>query len=184
MTMKRYFTTKDLAFIGMIVALLFIVQFITIMTISAITPLPPAKSIVSAFFACIVIAIGLGKVKKIGTFSLISVINGIICGFIVPAVPTLFVSLIAGGIAADGITRIFYKGYTTRGSIVLACGVDKFVSTVVVLGLSVLFGFPDAILNHYVIICIALLCSALGTAGGFVGAKMVAELKKAGAISD
>jgi energy-coupling factor transport system substrate-specific component len=58
MNLKK-FTTRDLTFIGMIIALMFIVQAVTILGVSAFTPFEPAKSVASAFFVSIVIAIGL-----------------------------------------------------------------------------------------------------------------------------
>ncbi|MGC9516073.1 MAG: MptD family putative ECF transporter S component [Methanomicrobiales archaeon] len=178
------FTTRDLAFIGMTIALMYIVQTITILGISAITPVDAAKSIVSAFFVSIVIAIGLAKVGKIGTFTIIGIINGIICGFILPAFLPLLPTTILGGVAADGITKALYGQYGSRNSLVTACGVNQLVMTVTILIIPILFGFSTMILSPALIAVSALLCAGLGAAGGLVGSKIVDELKKAGAITD
>lgn len=178
------FTTRDLAFIGMIIALMFIVQTITILGISALTPIEPAKSVASAFFVSIVIAIGLAKVGKIGTFTIIGVVNGIICGFLMPAFLPLLPTTILGGLAADVTTRIRYGRYGARNSLITACGVNQLVETLVILTIPFLFGFSQTILTPSLILISALITTILGALGGWVGSKIVQELKKAGAIGE
>lgn len=178
------FTTRDLAFIGMIIALLFIVEMITMFGISAITPLAPAKSVASAFFVSIVIAIGLAKVGKIGTFTIIGVINGIISGLIMPAFLPLLPTAILGGLAADAVIKIKYGQYKDKNSLIAACGVNQFVETLVILTVPFLFGFSQTILTPLLILVSALITTALGAVGGWIGSKIVQELKKAGAIGE
>jgi len=91
------FTTSDLAFTGLIIALMYIVQTITILGVSALTPVDALKSVASAFFVCIVISIGLARVGKIGTFTIIGLVNGIICGLIMPAFLPLLPATFLGG---------------------------------------------------------------------------------------
>lgn len=179
---KSRFTTRDLAFIGMIIALMYIVQTIVILGTSAITPLDAAKSIVSAFFVCIVIAIGLAKVKKIGTFTLIGLVNGLICGLMLPAFLPLLPSVLMGGIAADLFTKFVFGEYGSRNSIIGACAVDKFVESIIILTVPFLFGFSTFILSTQLIIVSAFIVAGLGAAGAFVGYKISGELKKAGAM--
>jgi len=178
------FTTRDLAFIGMIIALMFIVQTITILGVSALTPLAPAKSVASAFFVSIVIAIGLAKVGKIGTFTIIGVINGVICGLIMPAYLPLLPTTVLGGLAADTVTKIKYNQYGVRNSLITACGVNQLVETFVILLIPFFFGFSQTILTPTLILVSALITTTLGALGGFVGSKIVQELKKAGAIGE
>ncbi|MEW6009696.1 MAG: hypothetical protein CIT03_09635 [Methanobacterium sp.] len=176
------FTTRDLSFIGIIIALMYIVQTITILGISALTPIDPLKSIVSAFFVSIVIAIGLSKVKKIGTFTIIGLINGIICGFILPAFLPLLPATLLGGIAADGFTKIFFGEYGSRNSLLGACGVGKFIETLVILTFPFILGFSTNILSPMIIIVSAVIVALLGAGGGFIGYRISVELKKAGAM--
>lgn len=178
------FTTRDLAFIGMIIALMFIVQTVTILGISALTPIEPAKSVASAFFVSIVIAIGLAKVGKIGTFTIIGIVNGIICGLIMPAFLPLLPTTVLGGLAADAITKVKYGQYGARNSLIAACGVNQFVETLVILTVPFFFGFSQTILTPTLILVSALITTALGALGGWVGSKIVQELKKAGAIGE
>ncbi|MDP3065582.1 MAG: MptD family putative ECF transporter S component [Methanobacteriaceae archaeon] len=178
----KNFTTRDLAFIGMIIALMYIVQTVTILGISALTPVEPAKIVVSAFFVSIVIAIGLAKVGKIGTFTIIGIINGIICGFLMPAFLPLLPTTILGGLAADALTKFKYGQYGTRNSLVAACGVNQLVQTLVILTIPFYFGFSQVILTPTLILVSALITTSLGAAGGLIGSRIVTELKKAGAI--
>lgn len=176
------FTTRDLAFIGMIIALMYIVQTIVILGTSAITPIDAAKSIVSAFFVCIIISIGLAKVKKIGTFTIIGLVNGLICGLILPAFLPLLPSVLLGGMAADIFTKLVFGEYGSRNSLMGACAVDKFVESVIILTVPFLFGFSTFILSTQLIIVSALIVAGLGAAGALVGYKITGELKKAGAM--
>lgn len=179
---KVKFTTRDLSFIGVIIALMYIVQTITILGVSALTPLDPLKSIASAFFVSIVIAIGLAKVKKIGTFTIIGLINGIICAFILPAFLPLLPATLLGGIAADGFTKVSFGEYGSRNSLVGGCGMAKLVETLVILTFPFLLGFSTEILPPLLIMVSAIIVALLGGAGGLVGYKIASELKKAGAM--
>ncbi|BDZ70830.1 MptD family putative ECF transporter S component [Methanobacterium petrolearium] len=183
MNLKK-FTTRDLTFIGMIIALMFIVQAVTILGVSAFTPFEPAKSVASAFFVSIVIAIGLAKVGKIGTFTIIGVVNGIICGFIMPAFLPLLPTTVLGGLAADAVIKIKYGEYGVRNSLITACGINQLVETFVILTVPFFFGFSQTILTPTLILVSALITTTLGVLGGFVGSKIVQELKKAGAIGE
>lgn len=176
------FTTRDLAFIGMTISLMYIVQTIVILGTTAITPVDAAKSIVSAFFVCIIIAIGLAKVKKIGTFTIIGLINGLICGLILPAFLPLLPSVLLGGITADIFTKFIFGEYGSRNSLMAACAVDKFFETIIILTVPFLFGFSQFILSTQLIIISAFIVAGLGAAGAFVGFKITGELKKAGAM--
>jgi len=176
------FTTRDLSFIGMIIALMYIVQTLVILGTSAVTPIDALKSIVSAFFVCIVIAIGLAKVKKIGTFTIIGLINGLICGLILPAFLPLLPAVFIGGIAADIFTKFVFGEYGSRNSLMGACAVDKFVESIIILTVPFLFGFSTFILSTQLIIVSALIVSVLAAAGALVGYKISGELKKAGAM--
>lgn len=181
-TTSGRFTTRDLAFIGMIIALMYIVQTLVILGTSAIIPVDAAKSIVSAFFVCIIIAIGLAKVKKIGTFTIIGLVNGMICGLILPAFLPLLPSVLLGGVAADIFTKFVFGGYGSRNSLMGACAIDKFVESIIILTIPFLFGFSKFILSTEIIIISAFIVAGLGAAGAFVGYKISGELKNAGAM--
>lgn len=69
--MKSYFTTRELVYLALITVLLYIVSFVSIMSASLVTAFPGAKSIASAFFTAIILALGCMWVRKIGTMSFI-----------------------------------------------------------------------------------------------------------------
>lgn len=176
------FTTKDLAFIGLIIAIMYIVQTITILGVSALTPIDAFKSIASAFFVCIVISIGLAKVGKIGTFTIIGLVNGIICGFIMPAFLPLLPATFLGGLTGDIAVGLSYGAYSSRNSLITGVGVAKFTETIVILTVPFIFGFSKFMLAPALIIGSAIIVAILGILGALVGYKIILELKKAGAI--
>lgn len=178
----RDFTTADLAFTGLIIALMYIVQTVTILGVAAITPVDAFKSIASAFFVCIVISVGLAKVGKIGTFTLIGLVNGIICGLIMPAFLPLLPATFLGGLAADAAVGLTYGVYSSRNSLLVGCGVDKFIETLVILTVPFLFGFSSFMLAPALIIISAITVSVLGMLGALVGYGIINELRRAGAL--
>jgi energy-coupling factor transport system substrate-specific component len=178
------FTTRDLAFIGMIVALMFIIEMVIMLGVAAITPFPGAKSIGQAFFISIIIAVGLAKVTKVGTFTIIGIIMGVVAGLIMPAFLPLLPAAILGGLAADTVTKIFYGRYGSRNSLVVACGVNQMVETLLILTIMVVFGFSTEIINPIMILITAILATVLGAAGGLIGSKIATELQSAGAIGN
>lgn len=177
-----YFTTKDLAFMGIMMVVCYIVAFLTIKFLAPLIRIPGSKFIASAFFVSIVLSIMLGKVKKMGTLSLFSLIFGAICGFIVPAEPILFPMIVTCGFIAELVTRTFYKDYANTPSLVLVCAVNKGAIVLFTAGVPPLFGYTINLPPVYYIIGLVLLVTALGAAGGFVGAKIINEIRKAGII--
>ncbi|MEW6189691.1 MAG: MptD family putative ECF transporter S component [Actinomycetota bacterium] len=179
----EYFDRRELVFIGMICVMTIVVVWVVNMTAAAIAPgAPGLKSMTAGFFGSIVIAIGLAKVKKVGTLSLIGITTGLFHGFISPAVPILFPSSAIGGIFGDIITKLLRGDYSSRKLIILACANKVFAGTLIIFILMILFGFPRAIMNPFVILAISAVCSILGAAGGYIGTSISGELKKAGVI--
>lgn len=138
--MRGYFTTRDLAYIAITTVLIYVVAFIAIMSVSAFTAFPGAKSIASAFFTAIVLALGAMKVKKVGVMSFVTLLWGLISALLFPGVPLLLPATVSGGVAADLLTALLRKDYSSERVVSLACGVRSGVSTLVVLFLVLLFG--------------------------------------------
>ncbi|MEM3594504.1 MAG: MptD family putative ECF transporter S component, partial [Candidatus Jordarchaeaceae archaeon] len=138
--MKSLFTTRELVYLALFTVLLYIVSFVAIMTGSAISSFPGVKSISSAFFTAIIIALACMKIKKIGTMTILTLIWGLISGLIFPAVPILLPATLSGGIAADIFVAASRGNYSNETSTALATGVRAGLSTIVVLLLTLLFG--------------------------------------------
>lgn len=176
------FTTSDLAFTGLIIALMYIVQTITILGVSALTPVDALKSVASAFFVCIVISIGLARVGKIGTFTIIGLVNGIICGLIMPAFLPLLPATFLGGLAGDALVAAVYGGYSSRNSLLMGCGAAKFIETMVILTFPFLLGFSTFMLAPLLILASAVTVAFLAMLGALVGYGIITELRMAGAL--
>lgn len=186
MRKEYYFTLKDFTYIAATVAILYIVAVITKLTIGAI-PIPGMKTIIGAFFSTIVISIGLMWIRKLGTFTLIMLVYGIISGFIFPAIP--FLSLIViGGLAGDLTAKLLGAKipnniiYEDRIRIILACGVCYFVISVVLFYAMIFLGYPTAILRNDIIFLISIVCFFLALLGSSIGVKIATELRRAGVI--
>lgn len=138
--MRGYFTTRDLAYVAITTVMVYVVAFIAIMSVSAFTAFPGAKSIASAFFTAIVLALGAMRVRKIGVMSFVTFLWGLISALIFPAVPILLPSTLSGGAAADFLVALLRKDYSSERATTIACGVRSGVSTLVVLLLVLTFG--------------------------------------------
>ncbi len=138
--MKGYFTTRELVYLALFTVLIYIVSFIAIMTGSAITSIPGAKSISSAFFSGVVIALACIKIRKIGTMTFLMFMWGLISSLIFPAVPILLPATLSGGIAADLSVAAFRTDYSSEKATTLATGIRAGISTIVVLLLTLVFG--------------------------------------------
>jgi len=181
--LREYFSTRDLTFIAMVVAAETAVTAIShLLAIPAVRALGLQMQVASAFFVGIVVAIGLAKVKKIGTLTLIGVGRGVIAGFVTPAVPTLFLALAGGAIFADGVIKLLHGSFSRSIFVVLGIGLYRFGTALIAMYMSLILGFPGAILSTYVIIAVSLLCAVLAAIGGYVGVKVVKELKRAGVM--
>ena len=179
MNLLRYFTTRDFVHIAAIVAAVYVLSFITKMTVGAI-PFPGLKMLLDAFFASLVISVGLMWVKKIGTFTLIGLIYGIICGFIFPGIFFMFPPVLVGGIVGDITVKLLKGNYEVRKNVILACSICYFVAAFVIFYVMILMDYPQAILRHEVIFGIAVGCSVLAVLGSYLGTKIAGELRRAG----
>jgi len=179
---QRYFSARDLAFVAVICAIITAVVIVSHRLAAPFLRIPGAIQVSSAFFVGIVAAIGLAKVKKVGTFTLIGVTRGLIAGFIIPAMPILFLAVATGGVFADGVTKLFRADYSEEKFVISACGCYTFARAVVAMGMAVVLGLPRAILSPHVILAVSLVCFALGSIGGYVGTRIAKELKEAGVM--
>ncbi|MEM2146051.1 MAG: hypothetical protein QW279_11870, partial [Candidatus Jordarchaeaceae archaeon] len=138
--MKSYFTTRELVYLALFTVLIYAVSFVAIMTGSAISSFPGVKSISSAFFTAVVIALACIKIRKIGTMTFLMFMWGLISGLIFPAVPILLPATLSGGIAADIFVFASRGNYSNETSTALATGVRAGISTIAVLLLTLFFG--------------------------------------------
>jgi len=183
MKMEKYFTTRDLTFIGLIIAAETGVTVIThLLAGPLLRTIGLRITLVSVFFVGIVLAIGIAKVKKVGTLSLIGISRGIIAGFILPAMPILFLALAGAGIFADMVVKLFHLNYSNDKSIILAVGLNRFILSPLVLIQTIVFDLPFLKLASQLVIGLSLLEGILGAFGACFGLRIVKELKKAGVI--
>lgn len=138
--MRGYFTTRDLAHIAITTVMVYVVAFIAIMSVSAFTAFPGARSIASAFFTAVVLALGAMRVRKVGVMSFVTFLWGLICAFLFPAIPILLPAVLSGGVAADLLVFLFRKDYSSEKVTTIACGIRSGVSTLAVLLLVLMFG--------------------------------------------
>jgi hypothetical protein len=182
-TNRSYFTTRDLVFIGLIIAA---ERVIVLVAHIVGGPLAAALGLRITLFSAlpvgILFAIALAKIKKAWTLSFFGIGIGIIAGFIMPAMPILFFACAGSGIFADIILKLFSMAPKNNKSIILGVGLYRFAISPIVLLQARLFDIPFFKLLSSVVLGFALLEGILGTTGAYLGLKIVKELRKAGVM--
>lgn len=175
--MNTYFKTRDFVFAALIAAGMFVVSGITIpMTLHV--PIPGLANVVFAPFCAFLLVLGLARLRKPGALFLIALINGLVS---LPISPVIFSFVVAGGLFADGVSSLIFRGYRTRaaqitGAVLFQLGIfpaAKFFSH---------FYMPEkyqAIAAHIMLLAEGAIL-IVGLAGAWGGVKVVQELARAG----
>jgi len=185
--MKAYFTTKDLAFIGVTAGILVVMgMFVGRLGRLFVLGLPIpgthglANGPLDAFFGVIAAA----KTRKIGTFTLIGIIENMIKIMIGKPIYMVLPAVLGFVITDLVMLSIGHKYCCSRctwfmGGIMLG---SRFIMKI---GLLYLVGLPALkIIQAYplVTLWVLFLSFALGTLGSLFGSRIVKELRKAGVI--
>ena len=107
---------KDIAFIGIAVALLVIAGKLLFM-MSKLLPIPASRVIVTAPVFSFVIAAAVYYTRKIGTVSFISIVYGL---FMLRVSPFSALAVSLSGVFADIATIIVFRNYNTDNKIVFS----------------------------------------------------------------
>jgi len=184
---KPRFNTRDLAFIGIIGAAVFIVHRVLLVVATA-TGLPFAAQFVHPTIAALpdaaLLALVGGRVKKTGAYTLTAVIWAVL--YVIFSVPQSFIYFAIGGPFADLVAWFFRKSgrgdsaanyMASMGAFFAARTTIGFFSLNYLFGIARLLAIPPVLWALYIVVA-----TSLGIAGGWVGYKIVRELSKAGVM--
>ncbi|MHA1384058.1 MAG: MptD family putative ECF transporter S component [Candidatus Helarchaeota archaeon] len=199
--------SRDLGFIGITCGLLIVVGFITIMPVVAFDFLG-IRAITFALPKGIIIAVCVSRIKKSGVISMIGIIMGLIY-LILPGSVVLSMGVMIAGVSTDALIYVFRLNYKNNKTVIAGVALYDFISTIllyvvmVALGLVEMFkgmvnprnlfemlvininnliGNPQMPFIYLLGITITLASCFLNIVGAWLGIKISAELKQAGAI--
>ena len=179
--MKPYFTTRDLALIGVVSGIMFVLGFVLAQT-NRLFPGGPMLTQGPVYALLVIIAAG--KVRKVWTVTLIGTIVGFL-KLLVGCPIFVVVPMIAGFLAADVFNVAIRHRYCCYRCILPAGGIISVVTLLLLLALLALLGLPlmNVVKAHVrIAVGIGIGGTVLGSVGACVGFKIVTELKNAGVV--
>ncbi|MBR1442004.1 MAG: hypothetical protein IJ583_00540 [Firmicutes bacterium] len=141
------------------------------------------QTLVTSPFYALFAAIGIMKVKKIGTLSVFGLFTGFPLLFMSPV---MFFNNFAGGVLAEIVTILVFKGYNAKTSVICAAALWMILTVPISLPFSLWFNgsslerFRNTALPQTILVCVGIII--LSVTGAAIGLKISDELKKAGKI--
>jgi len=175
------FTVKDIIFIAILSAVLLLAGGLVMPLVMSVT-LFGIRNMVSALLYSIFVILGLMKVRKIGTLTLIGLFHGSV---LLLMSPVMFFNMFIGAILSELITYLIYKSYEKDKSKILATTLfipltlpTTFVFTMLIHGMTAAEVVEKPLISAG--ICVAtVILSYIGTR---IGYKLGKELQKAGKL--
>lgn len=174
------FTIKDIVFLAIMAALLFVCSVVA-MPLMSIT-LFGLRNMVTAIFYGAFATLALMKVRKPGALTLLGFFNSAI---LLMMSPVMFVTNIVSAFVAECIALIIFKNYDNSKAICTAAALMIPVSLPFTAVFSVIMNgvsFADVIGNSWLVILTCLGTVILSVLGAVIGKKIGAELTKAGKL--
>lgn len=174
------FKIKDIVFLAIMAALLFLVGGLALPLMSI--SLFGLRNMAIAFFYGALATIALMKVRKAGSLTILGFFNSVI---LILMSPVMFVTTSVSAFLAEVITIGIFKNYDSDK----ACCVGASLMIILTLPFTMIFSvimngitFADVLGDSALIILTCLGTVALSAVGAFVGNKIGKELKKAGKL--
>ncbi len=180
--MKRNpFTVKDVVFIAILSAAITIAGLLTMPLVMSVT-LFGVRNMASAFLYTVLIAIGLLKVKKLGTLTLVGLLHGSV---LIMMAPVMFWTMFLAGLLTELVVLLVFRNYDHEKAIPFAT--ILFIPMTIPLTLitsSIVHGIPIQEIVEKPMISLVLVFLTLGLSliGTNVGMKIGKELRKAGKL--
>jgi len=163
----------------MMAAVMIIIGYLTVPLVIHI-PVPGIRSVVSAPFMAVFFTLALARVEKVGTATLVAVLMAMVYSMISIVLAAM---IVFGGVAADIVVGVLFRGYRRPAARVLA-GAVYFGSHVFIgifLGSLFIGGhYARIIVRPWPIAGMTLAVAGLAAIGVFLGNRLVAELRRAG----
>ena len=175
------FTIKDIIFIAIIAATLILTGLITMPLVMS-TTLFGLRNMVSAPLYGMFTMLGIMKIKKVGTLTLIGLFNGSV---LLMMAPVMFWTMILGSFISELITFLIYKGYESNKSRVMASTLFiPFTLPTTLLFTMLIHGktYTEIIKKPVMSIILCIGTALLSYLGAKIGQKLGRELQKAGKL--
>ena len=179
--MLRSFNTKDIVFIAILSAALTLVGVLVMPLVMSYT-LFGLRNMASAFFYSIFIIIGLMKIPKVGTLTLIGLFHGSVLLMIAPV---MFFTMFLGAVLGEIIMVLIYRDYSKDSARILTSTLYIPMTFPMTLAFTVLIHgktFGEIVENPFATVVLLFLSLGLSYLGSRVGYKISLELKRAGKL--
>ncbi|NMA18332.1 MAG: MptD family putative ECF transporter S component [Clostridiaceae bacterium] len=177
----KAFTIRDIVFLAVITAvtLLFSGPFAPlVMTATKLG----VQAIAMALPFSLMTSVGLRKVKKPGSLTLIGLFSGLV---LLLMAPVMFFNQLIGALLSEGTALLLFKTYDNKKTILFSSGLFSFFTiplTAIVNILAKGRSIEEQIGNPLTFVLIVAGTIILGFAGAFIGNKIADELEKAGKL--
>lgn len=175
------FTVKDIIFLAILSAALILAAGATMPLVMS-NDLFGVRSIASAMVYGLFCMIGLMKVKKFGTLTIIGIFNGVV---LLMMAPVMFWNMALAPIVSELITFLIFRSYESDNAKIFAATVlIPFTMPVTLIFTMLLHGktFADVVTNPTVSIALTIGTIIISYISTKVGQKLGKELQKAGKL--
>lgn len=177
----KAFTIRDIVFLAVITAvtLLFSGPFAPL--VMTATKLGVQAAAMALPFA-LMTSIGLRKVKKPGSLTLVGLFSGLV---LLLMAPVMFFNQLIGALLSEGTALLLFKTYDNKKTILFSSGLFSFFTiplTAIVNILAKGRSVKEQIGNPFTFVLIVAGAILLGFIGAFIGNKIADELEKAGKL--
>ncbi|MDD3398802.1 MAG: hypothetical protein PHW93_04310 [Candidatus Methanomethylophilaceae archaeon] len=172
------FQTKDVVFLALIAVGMLVSAMVTVpFVVGLFATVPGAGAVVTAFFLGFFLALGHRRVGRAGVATFCSLILGTALAFVTPS---MFFILVSAALLTDGAILILRSDLRTTRILTLLSAFYNALVYIFGYIFGSLFNLPGFGLDNLqavwpLVLGLTLLTTALGAAGGFLGAKGAQE---------
>lgn len=177
----KAFTIKDIVFLAVITAVTLLVSGPVAPIVMTVTKLG-AQAFAMALPFALITSIGLRKVKKNGSLTIIGVFSGLVLGLMSPV---MFFNQLAGSVLSEGLALILFKNYENKKAVLFSAGLFSFFTIPTTGIINILAkgrAISEQIGNVFTFLLFVLGAVALGLIGAAIGNIISDELQKAGKL--
>jgi hypothetical protein len=179
----RGFSLKDISVLGVMTALVVVVQFIAAMVLhmTGIALIPGLMQFVMAFASCIILFVAIKKVPKAGALSIMTAVYSLVTMLMSGSI-LMGLGLVIGGVLGD-LTAKWLGGIQRTVPLIAALVIYRTSQTT----FSKLYAFITEMTQVqfvWYLVVLSIIASAVGAvAGGLAGIKLTAKISKAGVMT-
>lgn len=177
----KAFTIKDIVFLAVITAVTLLASGPVAPIVMTATKLG-AQAFAMALPFALLSSIGLRKVKKSGSLTIIGIFSGLV---LLLMAPVMFFNQLIATVLSEGLALGLFKTYENKKAVLFSAGLFSFFTiptTAVVNILAKGRSITEQIGNPVSFILLVLGAAALGFLGALIGNKISDELQKAGKL--